>query len=170
MGKRRGKGVQWLSGAVRRMKWSGLCRDGGPTGAQRSGSRGEAEGQGSEMAIRRCAPDEIERTLCRWGPHGSPAERVAWGSGGARERNGYPALCDGWNGADFAPTPFHVKQSAQPLHKGLIGLQGVVVLSLLVGETIGHCTQYPLHAALSSQSGLGGGGRIPGIGVAPVVV
>lgn len=122
------------------------------------------------MAIRRCATDGMERTLQGWGPHGSPAERVAWGSGGARERNGYPALCDGWNGADFAPTPFHVKQSAQPLHKGLIGLQGVVVLSLLVGETIGHCTQYPLHAALSSQSGLGGGGRIPGIGVAPVVV
>ena len=35
------------------------------TGAQRSGSRGEAEGQGSEMAIRRCAPDEMERTLSR---------------------------------------------------------------------------------------------------------
>ncbi|MEW3478526.1 hypothetical protein AB1I64_25035, partial [[Clostridium] symbiosum] len=68
-----------------------------PTGERkvRSGSRGEAEGQGSGMAIRRRAPDGMERTLQGWGPHGSPEKRVAGGSGGTRERNGYPALCAG---------------------------------------------------------------------------
>ena len=64
-----------------------LPKKGDPTGAQRSGSRGEKEGQGSGATPGRKAGGSGADFAKKRGPHGSPAQRVPWGEGGARERS-----------------------------------------------------------------------------------
>ena len=77
---------RYLAGVAGGMKLQQMIDEGTIDVYKRQGSRGEAEGQGSAMDIRRRAPDGMERTLCRWGPtgaqrSGSRGEAEGQGSG-----------------------------------------------------------------------------------------
>ena len=64
--------------------------------------RAEAKTAGSSQRI--CKLCTSTAAPPSWGPRRSPAKRVRWGEGGAKERNAVFGFSRKRNGADFAPT------------------------------------------------------------------
>ena len=72
-----------------------------PEGPMAEVLRAEAKTAGSSQ--RACKPCTYSAAPS-WGPRRSPAKRVRWGEGGAKERNAVFGVSRKRNGADFAPT------------------------------------------------------------------
>ena len=72
-----------------------------PEGPMAEVLRAEAKTAGNSQRV--CRP-RISTAAPSWGPRRSPAKRVRWGEGGAKERNVVFGFSRKRNGADFAPT------------------------------------------------------------------